>query len=218
MLFSSDGLMVVSRQRVLLMVREDCPLAVGKRVLLLGAGFSRNWGGWLANEALEYLLGCPQVDDDLRMLLMNNKERGFEEALGVLQAAGSTRPSQQLTNMEAALRSMFEDMNKAFLRSPSILETTAEAAASPASCTGSTLTVQRKSSAAAATDDLTPSVRCVDPESNSWYTHEQNATTFGSQEAFNASTSSDEDSHEIPCILDTGRRSCNFRRGHGTGC
>jgi hypothetical protein len=25
--------------------------------LLTGAGFSRNWGGWLANEAFEYLLG-----------------------------------------------------------------------------------------------------------------------------------------------------------------
>ena len=29
-------------------------------VLLTGAGFSRNWGGWLAIEAFEYLLGCPE--------------------------------------------------------------------------------------------------------------------------------------------------------------
>jgi len=47
---------------------------------------------------------------------------------------------------------------------------------------------------------------------------EQNATMFGSQGAFNASTSPDEDSDEIPCVLDSGRRSRNFRRGHGTGC
>jgi hypothetical protein len=86
-----------------------------KRVLLLGAGFSRNWGGWLANEALEYLLGCPQVDQALRNLLVSNKEKGFEETLGILQSqGGNNRPSQQLLNMEAALRSMFSDMNKAF--------------------------------------------------------------------------------------------------------
>jgi hypothetical protein len=30
-------------------------------VVLLGAGFSRNWGGWLASEAFEYLLGSPQT-------------------------------------------------------------------------------------------------------------------------------------------------------------
>jgi len=30
-------------------------------LLLLGAGFSRNWGGWLASEAFEYLLGSPEM-------------------------------------------------------------------------------------------------------------------------------------------------------------
>jgi hypothetical protein len=30
-------------------------------ILLTGAGFSRNWGGWLANEAFEYLLGCSEI-------------------------------------------------------------------------------------------------------------------------------------------------------------
>jgi hypothetical protein len=29
--------------------------------LLTGAGFSRNWDGWLADEAFEYLLGCSEV-------------------------------------------------------------------------------------------------------------------------------------------------------------
>jgi hypothetical protein len=27
-----------------------------QHILLTGAGFSRNWGGWLADEAFEYLL------------------------------------------------------------------------------------------------------------------------------------------------------------------
>ena len=50
-------------------------------ILLLGAGFSRNWGGWLADEAFEYLIGCPQVDDDIRTLLWTHKRSGgFEGA------------------------------------------------------------------------------------------------------------------------------------------
>ncbi len=48
------------------------PLVIGGArtsfILLLGAGFSRNWGGWPASEAFEYLLGCPQVDEDIRNL------------------------------------------------------------------------------------------------------------------------------------------------------
>ena len=35
--------------------------------LLLGAGFSRNWGGWVASEAFEYLLGCPEIIGDARL-------------------------------------------------------------------------------------------------------------------------------------------------------
>ena len=30
-------------------------------IALLGAGFSRDWGGWLANEAFGYLLGCAEI-------------------------------------------------------------------------------------------------------------------------------------------------------------
>lgn len=86
--------------------------------LLLGAGFSRNWGGWLANEAFEYLLGCPEVDEPLRHLLWTNKDKGFEEVLAILQAEdahrGSASGDQRLRKLEEALSRMFEDMNKAF--------------------------------------------------------------------------------------------------------
>jgi hypothetical protein len=55
-------------------------------VLLLGAGFSRNWGGWLAAEAFEYLLGCAQIDIGLKNLLWKHRRRGgFEDALAELQ-------------------------------------------------------------------------------------------------------------------------------------
>ena len=58
-------------------------------VLLTGAGFSRNWGGWLANEAFEYLIGSPEIDDNLRQLLWTHKTRGggFEDTLAELQQA-----------------------------------------------------------------------------------------------------------------------------------
>lgn len=58
-------------------------------LLLLGAGFSRNWGGWLANEVFEYLLGCEQIqqDDYLKTLLWKSRNTGgFEKALSEVQA------------------------------------------------------------------------------------------------------------------------------------
>ena len=55
--------------------------------LLTGAGFSRNWGGWLADEAFEYLLGQTEADPELREYLWKSRDegRGFEDALARLQ-------------------------------------------------------------------------------------------------------------------------------------
>lgn len=55
--------------------------------LLLGAGFSHNWGGWLASEAFEYLIGHPGIiaNTELRALLWKHHDRGgFEMALDEL--------------------------------------------------------------------------------------------------------------------------------------
>ncbi len=91
-------------------------------VLLIGAGFSRNWGGWLASEALEYLLGSPEVIDDgqLRSLLWRHQESGagFEGALEELQAAylrDPTNNAKRLMALQTAISRMFDDMNRAFL-------------------------------------------------------------------------------------------------------
>src|SRR5947209_7651914 len=88
-------------------------------ILLLGAGFSRNWGGWLADEAFEYLLGCPQLDDGLRTRLWRYKGRGgFEAALSELQTETAQHFSVALldhaTKLDGAIRGMFDDMDKAF--------------------------------------------------------------------------------------------------------
>ena len=56
-----------------------CKIFTMNFVLLLGAGFTRNWGGWLASEVFEYLLGSPEIDDNLcRLLLHYKRERGWQ--------------------------------------------------------------------------------------------------------------------------------------------
>ena len=88
-------------------------------VLLLGAGFSRNWGGWLASEAFEYLLGYPHLDAGLKDLLWRNKRSGgFEAALAELQedhfCSNRTQPEPRLKNFQDAILQMFIDMDEAF--------------------------------------------------------------------------------------------------------
>lgn len=88
--------------------------------LLTGAGFSRNWGGWLANEAFEYLLGAPESDDYLRNVLWGAKLRGegFEGALSMVQGAyasnKSTETKQRLDRLTQAVIGMFDAMQTAF--------------------------------------------------------------------------------------------------------
>lgn len=90
------------------------------KYLLLGAGFSRNWGGWLAVEVFEWLLGHPKIrsDDMLRSLLWKHQQNGngFEAALSEVQAiAASNPPSYQssLDAFQAAIDAMFDEMNNA---------------------------------------------------------------------------------------------------------
>ena len=90
-------------------------------LLLLGAGFSRNWGGWLASEAFEYLLGAPEVQADpyVRDLLWSNKEDGgFEGALATVQSDYRRQPHEHLRHLQAlqsSLEQMFLDMNRGLL-------------------------------------------------------------------------------------------------------
>jgi len=88
--------------------------------LLTGAGFSRNWGGWLASEAFEYLLGRPEIAqrDGLRRLLWNAQARGgFEDALAELQVRttrGDALAEEDLRHLSDAVTAMFEDMNAGY--------------------------------------------------------------------------------------------------------
>lgn len=88
-----------------------------KFYLLIGAGFSRNWGGWLASEVFEYLLGDPTVIASARLrdlLWKHQAAGGFEAALDEVQrdtASGSQATTREL--MSAVLR-MFDTMNLAY--------------------------------------------------------------------------------------------------------
>ena len=90
-------------------------------VVLLGAGFSRNWGGWLATEAFEYLLGCKEISADpelCRLLWKHQESGGFEDALDEIQTSYLRDPTNthtQLVAFQAAVIRMFNDMNHAFL-------------------------------------------------------------------------------------------------------
>jgi hypothetical protein len=56
-------------------------------LLLTGAGFSYNWGGFLANEAFEYLLAATEGDDDLRSTLWHDHDSHFAPHYARLRCA-----------------------------------------------------------------------------------------------------------------------------------
>ena len=92
-----------------------------RHIALLGAGFSRNWGGFLADEAFGHLIGCREVQDDpaARAALLRRKDNGgFEAALADMQAAYLHRkgPTEKasLDRLQSAIRTMFADMDKGF--------------------------------------------------------------------------------------------------------
>lgn len=92
-----------------------------RKIALLGAGFSRNWGGFLAQEAYDYLIGCKEVraDSTLQNLLHRHSATGgFEATLAQVQGAYlQTRGKSEketLDRMQSAVGTMFDDMDAGF--------------------------------------------------------------------------------------------------------
>lgn len=81
-------------------------------LLLTGAGFSRNWGGWLADEAFEYLLGCAEVTPFIREQLWTSKglKLGFEDTLRELRDQCAQNQSGGLLQELRAFETMLEGM------------------------------------------------------------------------------------------------------------
>jgi hypothetical protein len=92
-------------------------------ILLTGAGFSYNWGGYLAKETFDYLLGVTEQDEELRQLLWAHRDKGwlFETTLAVLRKEYEEKPfgqvEQNYGNMLSAVKQMFGDMWLAFKQS-----------------------------------------------------------------------------------------------------
>jgi hypothetical protein len=89
--------------------------------LLTGAGFTHNWGGWLADEAFEYLLGCSEITPHIRNLLWKNKvaHTGFEGALQELRdeyirSNQELNAGRQLNTLDRLLLGMFNSMDRGY--------------------------------------------------------------------------------------------------------
>jgi hypothetical protein len=81
-------------------------------LLLTGAGFSRNFGGWLAKEVEGDLLARVASDEQLRRLIQDSQN--YEDALGKARSAGKLHnwiSADQLKVLENAIRECFWAMN-----------------------------------------------------------------------------------------------------------
>lgn len=91
-------------------------------VLLLGAGFSRNWNGWLAEEIMGDVLG--RVANDQELVALLNRVGNFEDALSHAQIRHKNERSPAskafLDRLQGAILATFGAMNQAFSEMPSM--------------------------------------------------------------------------------------------------
>lgn len=80
-----------------------------KRVLLIGAGFSRNWGGLLASEVAGKILAHPAVQSRSKLAQLVFDEPSFEDALEKTRAYPFN--SGDAAAMETAIRGAFDGMD-----------------------------------------------------------------------------------------------------------
>jgi hypothetical protein len=71
------------------------------RILLLGAGFSRNWGGRLASEVRSDLQTALHGNRRLSVLL---QQRDFKSVLGVLQGEFARQPNSENQQLLSAMQ------------------------------------------------------------------------------------------------------------------
>src|SRR5260370_2533259 len=101
-------------------------------ILLLGAGFSSNWGGPLASDVFDWLLQRPEISGDayLKQMLWNDRNAGgFENTLSQVQSDYLRSPNAEngarLGCFQAAINAIFADMDRgSATRPPSDVQTT----------------------------------------------------------------------------------------------
>jgi hypothetical protein len=92
-----------------------------KHILLLGAGFSSNWGGPLASDIFDWLLQRPEISGDayLKQMLWNDRNAGgFENTLSQLQSdflrSPNTENTARLERFQTAINEIFADMDRGY--------------------------------------------------------------------------------------------------------
>jgi hypothetical protein len=92
-----------------------------KYILLLGAGFSCNWGGWNAREINDYLPTLASLRADrhvLQVLRHTAKSGGFEAALTKIRDDYEKSPTPEnkvhLETLQSAITAMFSAMEVGF--------------------------------------------------------------------------------------------------------
>jgi hypothetical protein len=108
-----------ARQTTVAMPNSDAIISrmIGKfsnRVLLTGAGWSRNWGGQLANEVWSSLIGHQRIRNNGRLRDLLVKESAFEQAMGMTRAAPYTALDRQ--DLEQAVLDTFIAIDREICR------------------------------------------------------------------------------------------------------
>lgn len=93
------------------------------RIALLGAGFTRTWGGWLAAELIGEL--CGRLIDRPGVHQMLRLSGNFEEVLGARRALAEREPSNEqaaedVRRLEEAILDSFAMVNGALARLPEL--------------------------------------------------------------------------------------------------
>src|SRR5262245_11279674 len=86
------------------------------RIALLGAGFTHNWGGWLASELVGEL--CGRVADDSELLEWLKRTRNFEQVLAETRQQANQGPKQRqrFERLQEAVDATFKEMNQMLSR------------------------------------------------------------------------------------------------------
>jgi hypothetical protein len=86
-------------------------------LLLIGAGFSYNWGGPLAADVFSNLLSDKDIDEHTRRLLLDaDGKGGFEKVLADLEVSADPDDKKRHGAMISALAGMFNFLNGSFLQ------------------------------------------------------------------------------------------------------
>lgn len=90
-------------------------------ILLTGAGFSSNWGGPLASELFNTIIGDQDIDDRTRDLLFDSRG-SFEMVLADLQASTDTEDKKRHDALITSVVGIFNGMNQTFMQTQFELE------------------------------------------------------------------------------------------------